>query len=78
MVLMDLQMPVLDGYQACAAWRRHEQLHGGRACMVGVSADGAHAPGDWRAAGLDAMLEKPMHPATLGALLARWLGHPAA
>jgi CheY-like chemotaxis protein len=36
-VLMDLQMPEMDGFQAAAAIRRSEQLHGGRVPIVALT-----------------------------------------
>jgi CheY-like chemotaxis protein len=74
LVFMDLQMPVLDGYAASAAWRRLEAAQARRVCILGLSADGDDSGAAWRAAGMDAMLVKPLHPSTISALLAHWLG----
>jgi CheY-like chemotaxis protein len=73
LVLMDLHMPVLDGYQASAAWRGQESAGGPRLCIVGVSAGPAHADGRWQEAGMDELLRKPVSPQALGELLARRL-----
>nr|WP_207168385.1 hybrid sensor histidine kinase/response regulator [Thiocystis violacea] len=71
LVLMDLQMPVLDGYQATARLRadpRHAEL--------AIIAMTAHAMSEERQRGLDlgmqGYLAKPFDPADLYALLARY------
>jgi len=78
LVFMDVEMPVLGGHDASAAWRQHERTSGGRVCILGLSAHGPEAAGDWRAAGMDTMLRKPMTAATLAALLEQWIGWPGA
>jgi len=70
LVLMDIQMPVLDGYDASRAIReRHPDLP--------ILALTAHALAEERnrclAAGMNAVLNKPIVPAELFAALARWL-----
>ncbi len=77
LVLMDCQMPVMDGYQATAAIRR---LLGGRGASLPVIALTANVlQGDeqrCRASGMDGFLGKPYALADLHAVLAMWL--PAA
>jgi CheY-like chemotaxis protein/HPt (histidine-containing phosphotransfer) domain-containing protein len=77
LVLMDCQMPVMDGFQATAAIRR---LPGGRGASLPVIALTANVlQGDeqlCRASGMDGFLSKPYALADLHAVLAVWL--PAA
>ena len=82
LILMDMQMPVMDGYQATTALREREQTGA-------VATDGAailHTPvvaltanaleGDREhclEAGADDYLSKPFSPMDLGKLLEKWL-----
>jgi CheY-like chemotaxis protein len=74
LVLMDCQMPVMDGFQATAAIRR---LPSGRGEHLPIAAVTANAlQGDEEnclAAGMNDFLPKPFKLAQLQALLARWL-----
>ena len=74
LVLMDCQMPVMDGYQATAAIRR---LPGGRGASLPIIALTANVlQGDeqlCRASGMDGFLGKPYALADLHAVLAMWL-----
>jgi signal transduction histidine kinase/CheY-like chemotaxis protein/HPt (histidine-containing phosphotransfer) domain-containing protein len=72
-VLMDCQMPVLDGYEAVARLR----ATAGPKARTPVVAVTAHAVQGERtkaiAAGMDDYIAKPVSPAALHALLKRWL-----
>src|SRR5262249_28271064 len=60
LVLMDVQMPVMDGLQATMAIRHREETGGERVPIVALTAH--DQPGDaerCRAAGMDAHLTKP-------------------
>jgi two-component system sensor histidine kinase/response regulator len=72
LVLMDVQMPLMDGLQATAAIRAAEQIRGGHVPIVALT---AHAMSDdaarCRSAGMDAHVSKPLHVRDLLALLER-------
>ncbi len=74
LVLMDLQMPEMDGFQATAALRAREKHNGTHLHVVALT---AHAmKGDRErclAAGMDGYLSKPIRPQELDDLLASHL-----
>jgi two-component system, sensor histidine kinase and response regulator len=76
LVLMDCQMPVMDGYQATAAIRRLPLGRGEHLPIAAVTANALQ--GDEQnclEAGMNDFLPKPFKLAQLQALLARWLPH---
>lgn len=74
-VLMDCQMPVVDGYTATRRWRQHETALGtARLPIVAMTANAM--AGDRQKcldAGMDDYLAKPVTRAQLDACLTRWL-----
>ena len=78
LVLMDCQMPVLDGFAATAAWRERESAADSRRVpIIALTADVIKGVRErCRAAGMDDYLSKPFEQAQLVAVLERWL--PAA
>ena len=78
LILMDLQMPVMNGYDATQAIRAREADTDGHIPIVALT---AHAmKGDRETclkAGMDDYLGKPIHPMELVAVIERW-GRPAA
>jgi signal transduction histidine kinase/DNA-binding response OmpR family regulator/HPt (histidine-containing phosphotransfer) domain-containing protein len=80
-ILMDCQMPEMDGYAAATEIRRRETVDQ-RPARVPIVALTAHAlPGDaekCRAAGMDDYLTKPIQSVELQRVLSRWLAQSAA
>ena len=74
LILMDLQMPVLDGLAATAQIRSFERQHARpRAPVVAfTSSPFSGSEPVLRACGMDAVLTKPCNAATLHACLCRW------
>ncbi|GAB6058197.1 PAS domain S-box protein [Desulfonatronum parangueonense] len=81
LILMDVQMPVMDGYEATQRIRRLESDHSTTAKNgpVPIIAMTAHAISGYRekclAAGMDDYIAKPMRRADLLAMAARWMRH---
>ena len=76
-VLMDVQMPEMDGLEATAAIRKHEATTGTHVPIIALT---AHAmKGDREiclAAGMDEYMSKPINPAQLFALIESLTGVP--
>jgi len=82
LVLMDCQMPLVDGFEATAAIRQHEascEGGSGRPTHIPIVALTANAlKGDRErclAAGMDDYLSKPIQPRHLLAAIEKWLSH---
>ena len=72
-ILMDVQMPVMDGMEATRQIRKQSKFN-----KIPVIAMTAHAMAEdkrkCRAAGMDEHLTKPIRPERLYGVLAKWLG----
>jgi CheY-like chemotaxis protein/two-component sensor histidine kinase len=78
LVLMDCQMPEMDGFEATTRYREHEKIH--RLARIPIVAVTASVLSDERAAclasGMDDVLAKPFKRKELAAMLERWLKRP--
>ncbi|WP_395449535.1 response regulator [Aminobacter sp. UC22_36] len=78
LILMDVSMPEMNGYEATRAIRTEEAANGSRTPIIGVT---AHAlKGDREKcidAGMDDYLPKPVSPDKLGAKIGTWLSESA-
>ncbi len=73
LVLMDCQMPVMDGFAATRAIRRqHPNIHLPIIALTANNADGDHE--HCLAAGMDDYLSKPFNREQLQAMVIKWLG----
>ncbi|MFZ4876875.1 response regulator [Janthinobacterium sp. Mn2066] len=81
LVLMDCQMPVMDGFAATTEIRRHEQQCGHARVLPIVAITANALQGDREsclAAGMDDYLSKPFTQQELGHTIARWITLPRA
>ena len=75
LVLMDVQMPELDGLETTAAIREKERRSGGHLPIVAVTAHAMRGDAErCREAGMDAYLAKPLQPRALADAIAGVLG----
>jgi signal transduction histidine kinase/DNA-binding response OmpR family regulator len=78
LILMDVSMPEMNGYEATRAIRAAERIAGGHTPIIGVT---AHAlKGDREKcidAGMDDYLSKPISPDRLSAKIGSWLSEMA-
>lgn len=75
LVLMDCQMPRMDGFETTMELRRREARSDSRMPVVAMTASVTDLDREAAAsAGMDDYLTKPVMMAELGAVLGRWLG----
>jgi len=79
LILMDIQMPEMDGFEATAEIRKREKLTGRRTPIIALT---AHALKEDRerclSAGMDAYVTKPIRPAELFTVIQNILQPSAA
>ncbi|MEW6130725.1 MAG: PAS domain S-box protein [Acidobacteriota bacterium] len=75
-ILMDCQMPVMDGYEATAAIRRTQgDKH---SIIIALTANALEGDAErCLAAGMDDYLSKPIDPEKLDAMIKKWLNNSA-
>ena len=76
-VLMDVQMPVMDGYEATRIIRAHPKLSGTLVIAMTANA-GREDQARCLAAGMDEFVTKPIAPSLLFSVLAKWMSQRAA
>ncbi|USX25273.1 response regulator [Oxalobacteraceae bacterium OTU3CINTB1] len=79
LILMDCQMPVMDGFAATTEIRRHEQQRGRSRSLPIIAITANALQGDREsclAAGMDDYLSKPFTQQALGLTIGRWITLP--
>jgi signal transduction histidine kinase/DNA-binding response OmpR family regulator len=77
LILMDCQMPVMDGYTATGKIREREARHGGRIPVIAVTANALKGDREkCMAAGMDDYITKPVRTEKLVEVMERWIGTP--
>jgi CheY-like chemotaxis protein len=71
LILMDVQMPEMDGIAATQEIRRREEPIGKHTTIVALTGHGSRV--ECIEAGMDDYIAKPMNIATLKAMLQKWL-----
>jgi signal transduction histidine kinase len=75
LILMDVQMPEMDGLRATAAIRESEAPAGAHVPIVAMTASAMKGDREkCLAAGMDDYLAKPVHPGCLYEMIERWCG----
>lgn len=79
LVLMDCQMPVMDGFEATKQIRHMEKVSGGHIPIIALTANAMKDEEErCLSIGMDAYLSKPINPDSLKATLEKWLPLPTS
>jgi len=79
LILMDLHMPIMDGYEATRRLREREQEVGGYTPIVALTADVLVEDRErCIEVGMNDVVTKPVSTAMLAAVVERWTGHRVA
>jgi PAS domain S-box/PAS domain S-box/PAS domain S-box len=74
LILMDCQMPILDGFAATKAIRKNEALTGHHIPIIAMTANAMKGDREkCLAAGMDDYLSKPIEPDELSHVIGKWL-----
>ncbi len=74
LVLMDCQMPLIDGYEATRRWRNKESRTGGHLPILAMTANAMQGDRErCLAAGMDDYMAKPVVSKVMYAKIAQWL-----
>ncbi|HUI28183.1 MAG TPA: response regulator, partial [Candidatus Kryptonia bacterium] len=77
LVLMDVQMPDMDGFATTAAIRARERIAGGHIPIIAMTAHALVGDNDrCLAAGMDGYVSKPISMPALFSVIARFTGSP--
>ena len=76
-ILMDCQMPVMDGFEATGAIRKAEKTGSRRLPIIAMTANAMQGDRErCLAAGMDDYISKPISAEQLSSVLARWIADP--
>jgi PAS domain S-box-containing protein len=75
LILMDCQMPEMDGFEATEAIRKRELKSGGHIAVIAMTANALSGDRErCLAAGMDDYISKPAKPEALEQVLEKWMG----
>ncbi len=78
LVLMDCQMPEMDGFEATSKIRALERERGGHMPIIAMTANAMEGDRErCLAAGMDDYVSKPVDPAALVAMIEKWIKSPS-